>query len=51
MTRRLALRREVLRELSTDELASVVGGTRETLYSCMDFESCDFVRCVISVER
>lgn len=50
MTRRLALRREVLRELSTDELAAVVGGTRDTFYSCLDFVSCDLIRCVTTVE-
>ena len=50
MKRTLSLKRDVLQELSSDELTSVVGGTRETLYSCMAYISCDILRCLVEVE-
>lgn len=47
MTRTLSLKKDVLQELTTDELRGVVAGTRDTLYSCMDFVSCDIVNCLL----
>ena len=50
--RTLNLKRDVLVELSTDELTGVVGGTvktvevRETLYSCYAYISCGVVECL-----
>jgi bacteriocin-like protein len=38
--RSLSLKRELVQELSTDELTAVVGGG-ETLYSCYAVISCD----------
>ena len=50
MTRTLSLKREALRELSTEELTGVAGGTRDTLFSCYTFVSCNPLDC-LSVER
>lgn len=47
MTRKLALKKDVLQELTTDDLRGVVAGTRDTLYSCLDFVSCDIVNCLL----
>jgi len=50
--RRLTLKREVLQELSANDLSAVVGagpatttivGVGETMYSCMMFISCAFL--------
>ena len=46
MARTLILKRDVLRELSNDELSGVVAGTRETMYSCLDYVSCHIVDCL-----
>lgn len=51
MPRKLSLKRDVLQELSSEELGDVVGGTRETLYSCYAYISCDIVNCLLSVEK
>lgn len=48
MTRKLSLKRDVLQELTTGELTGVVGGTFETAYSCLDYVTCDIVRCYVS---
>ena len=47
MTRTLTLKRDVLQELSSDELAGVAGGTTagtktvlDTMYSCLTYQSC-----------
>jgi hypothetical protein len=45
MPRKLSLKRDVLQELGTDELKDVIGGTKETLYSCLAYISCDLLRC------
>ena len=51
MPRKLSLKRDVLQELTPQELGVVVGGTRDTLYSCMAYVSCDIVNCLLSVEK
>lgn len=57
--RKLALRREVLSELTDTDLAGLAGGTKttvkttylaETLYSCMTFISCYVPFCLIDRE-
>lgn len=48
--RSLSLKRDVLQELTTDELAGVTGGTRETLYSCLAFISCGVVECLPTIK-
>ncbi|HEU0130094.1 MAG TPA: hypothetical protein VFQ85_03785 [Mycobacteriales bacterium] len=46
--RTLSLKREVLQELTDGDL-QVIGGagpdTKETLYSCLAFQSCRIVNC------
>lgn len=44
--RTLSLKRDVLQELTTDELEVVNGGTRETLYSCYTYVSCGVLECL-----
>jgi hypothetical protein len=47
MTRKLSLKRDVLTELSSDELTGVVAGTlKPTAYSCLDYISCYALQCV-----
>lgn len=45
--RRLTLKRDVLQELTSNDLAAVAGGTRpeirDTLYSCLHYISCAFL--------
>jgi hypothetical protein len=54
MTRKLSLKRDVLQELSSDELTGVAAGTKttidtktllDTMYSCLTYQSC---ACVIT---
>jgi hypothetical protein len=45
--RTLTLKRDVLTELSADELTGVVAGTLETAYSCLDYVSCHIVDCLV----
>ena len=47
MTRKLTLKRDVLQELSSDDLNLVVGGTRDTLFSCYTFVSCNILECLV----
>ena len=48
MTRKLTLKRDVLQELSSDELSGVVAGTtKETMYSCMTYISCYITDCLV----
>ena len=49
--RKLSLKREELRDLSTDELTSVVGGTRDTWFSCYTFISCNPLDCLPTFDR
>ena len=46
MPRKLSLKKDVLRELTTDELRGVNAGTRDTMYSCMTFISCYVTDCL-----
>ena len=48
--RTLSLKREVLQEITADELAGVGGGTRTdpTGMSCLDYISCWAWRCIAS---
>ena len=46
MTRTLTLKRDVLQELSTDELSEIVGGT-VTAFSCLTYISCFVTACLI----
>ena len=48
MRRTLSLTREVLQELTTADLADVVGGgvTDVTCLSCLDYISCWAVQCL-----
>jgi hypothetical protein len=48
MTRKLTLKKDVLAELSSAELTEVVGGTRDTLFSCLTYVSCNPLDCVLS---
>lgn len=48
--RKLVLKRDVLQSLTDDELVDVVAGTRDTLYSCMDYISCAVTECILTVE-
>ncbi len=49
MTRTLSLKRDVLQELSTDELDAVVGGTL-TAISCLTYVSCLVLACLPTVQ-
>ncbi len=49
MTRTLSLKRDVLQELSSDELSVVVAGT-ETSFSCLDFISCNPLDCLLTFD-
>jgi len=49
--RKLSLKRDVLNELTTDELTGVVGGTKETMYSCMTYVSCYILDCVATLDE
>lgn len=46
MKRKLVLKRDVVRELTTDEMTEVVGGTKETLFSCYTVISCNPLDCL-----
>ena len=48
MTRKLALRRDVLRELSAGELSGVVAGGAEI--SQLDFVTCQLPFCLLSLQ-
>ena len=45
MTRKLSLKKDVLQELTTDELRGVAGG-HPTWFSCLDYISCNPLDCV-----
>jgi len=46
LKRKLVLKRDVVRELTTDEMTEVVGGTKETFFSCYTFISCNPLDCL-----
>jgi hypothetical protein len=52
-TRPLALRRQVLSELSVDDLRGVAGGTPTewSCGSCMTYESCYLTECLVHTFR
>jgi hypothetical protein len=52
--RRLTLKREVLQELGSDELAAIAGAAppntteyAETMYSCLHYISCYIPQCIV----
>lgn len=56
-SRKLSLKREVLADLADADLHGLAGGTkttttvvRDTLYSCLHFESCKVPFCMIDRE-
>lgn len=49
MTRKLSIQREVLQELTAADLEVVAAGTRQTLYSCLAFESCAIPFCLLDL--
>ena len=49
MTRKLSLARDVLHELTSEELAGVAGGN--TNVSCLDYLSCWFYQCLPTFDR
>ena len=47
-TRKLALKREIGVELADAELREIAGGTRQTMFSCLTYISCNPLECLIS---
>lgn len=45
-SRTLHLKREALQQLTVEELDSVVGGTGDLSFSCLDYISCNPIDCL-----
>lgn len=46
-SRKLSLKRDVLQDITPDELVSVAGGG--TQFSCLDYISCGIVECLLTL--